>query len=130
MIPSQNLSQPLSRDYFVGSLVSAVLPPPVSFEGANGSASLPVQLSRDYFVGSRSQALLPEAIVKGNFAGSAIIPAIKVKPVVFQQMMPNAEFKAMFPGGQRIIPTFGMTVPSGADKALMEPDIQESNKEK
>jgi hypothetical protein len=48
-----------------------------------------------------------------------------VDPVVFEKMTPGTAFKAMFPRGKRIVPTFGLGVPSGADKPLMEPRIED-----
>ena len=72
-------------------------------------------------------SLLPELIAETYFSGadaSSELGTVPVNPVTFDKMTPGTEFKAMFPGGKRIVPTFGLGVPSGADKALMEPTIE------
>ncbi len=58
----------------------------------------------------------------GNYSLSLIsVIQRPVGPVIFQQIRANVEFKAMFPGGQTIIPTYELGIPAGADKSLMEP---------
>jgi len=145
--PSAQLPRLFTTDgSFSGSLAQASLPSPESFNGITPSAQLPRPFTTDgsfsgslvqaslppsvSFHGSLSRAAMPAPLDPELFNGSLGSEAMTVDPVVFEKMTPGTKFKAMFPGGKRIVPTFGLGVPSGADKPLMEPRIEDKGQEK
>jgi hypothetical protein len=157
IISKANLPTPLIKPTFEEITVSAFLPEPVkpdAFRGAFGLVDLPAKtttsafagiigrvalpvnaVTPETFAGTTSQPILPEASVlpKPDFAGISATLALPkpVDPLIFENVVGDGKVKVMFPGGQKVIPTYGVGVPLGAEKSLLEPRIrQEDKKEK
>jgi hypothetical protein len=77
--------------------------------GAAAAARLPGLVSRETFASAVARKNLP----------------LPVNPALFQEVTGIGRIKVMFPGGQRIMPTFGLGIPLGAEKPVMEPRIRE-----
>lgn len=112
VIPALNLPLPLPGISFEGAASDAILTRAVSpeaFAGAVASAKLSVFVAQEVFSSAVAQKNLP----------------LSVNPRVFKEAFGAGRIKLMFPGGQKIVPTFGMGVPLGVEKSIMEPRIQE-----
>jgi hypothetical protein len=112
------------EDYFSGARSVALTAPPVNpaiFKAAIAQSQLPIPVS---FAGSVAQAQLPaEASFKGTAAEVILRQAVNLR--VFEGVVSETKIKVLFPGGQKIIPTYGLGVPLGVEKTLMEPKIKE-----
>jgi hypothetical protein len=74
--------------------------------------------------------MLPEPPPKAPFEGIRSIELIpeKISPIIFKDVESGGMIKVMFPGGLRIIPTYGLGIPLGAEKPLLEPSIKKEEK--
>jgi hypothetical protein len=131
---SVNLPAPQPLASFDGASSVSVLPsalPLPSFESATAGATLPQQLTIDAFTDIQAVSYLPEAYKLGfeSVKPSTTMP-VAVSPVVFEQVTGEGKVKVMFPGGQKIVPVYGIGVPLGAEKPLLEPRIEKEEKGK
>jgi hypothetical protein len=112
IIPGARLPQQIPQASFAGALPGLALTEPIepqAFLGAAAAARLPGLVSRETFASAVARKNLP----------------LPVNPALFQEVTGIGRIKVMFPGGQRIMPTFGLGIPLGAEKPVMEPRIRE-----
>ncbi|MDO8675227.1 MAG: filamentous hemagglutinin N-terminal domain-containing protein [Candidatus Omnitrophota bacterium] len=119
--------QAVNKQVFTGVQSRALLPVQPSFEGIRSIGVLAPVVKVQDFGGITASQTLPQAVNKQVFTG---IQSRALLPVIFDKMISNVEFQAAFPGGQKIVPTYGLGVPTGADKSLMEPRIEEGEDKK
>ena len=54
-----------------------------------------------------------------------------VEPLVIKEIVSGTKVELMFPGGDKIIPTYGIGIPFGVERPIMDTKIQlEKEKEK
>lgn len=114
-IPGINLPAAIPKPSFKGIIPGVILTEPVRpqvFMGAAASARLPVFAAQE----------LSAAIVQKNLP-------LPLNPVLFREVTGAGRIRVMFPSGQQLIPTFGMGVPLGVEKQVMEPRIKEKEEE-
>lgn len=102
------------------------LPKP-SFEGIKPTLILP-EPRPGLFAGAYSYINLPKPIIptKPDFekiTATSILPK-PVSPLIFESVTGEVNVRVMFPGGARVVPTYGVGVPLGVEKPLLEPKIQ------
>jgi hypothetical protein len=52
----------------------------------------------------------------------------KINPLVFENISAEGKIKVMFPDGAKVIPLYGIGVPLGVEKPLLEPRLKEEQK--
>jgi filamentous hemagglutinin family protein len=127
---------PPARPLFEGAVTAANLPKAFSlrdFSSAVPSVYLHLSVIKDDFRGIASRAMLPEPPPKAPFEGirpAEFIPE-RISPIIFKDVESGGMVKVMFPGGLKIIPTYGMLgVPLGSEKPLLDPNIQKEEENK
>jgi hypothetical protein len=98
-----------------------------AFKAVTAAAILPRRLSAEDFIGASAAVQLPQ-VYKPSFEGIKAVPSMPqpVNPLTFKQV--NGEVKIMFPSGFKVVPTFGVGVPLGAEKPPKEPQIKKEEK--
>ncbi|MFH1441692.1 MAG: hypothetical protein ABIH18_06630, partial [Candidatus Omnitrophota bacterium] len=127
----------VSRDAFNGVSSKIILPTPLvdnrAFEGIRAGIKLPAVIGRDAFDGVSGKFILPKPVVpsKPLFEEAKAVSVLSkpINPLIFEQVSGEVKIKVMFPGGSKIIPTYGVGVPLGAERPLLEPSIKEKRSE-
>ena len=119
-------------DAFVDAVSAARLaqPKPADFTGIATSTQLPQPLTIEGFVGASSESAISPAPVAAPVVSFEKVEAAAkvsqpVSSIIFEEVTAEAKIKVMLPGGQRIIPTYELGIPLGAERPVMEPAIKE-----
>jgi hypothetical protein len=115
---------------FSGVEANSTISKPVSiaeFAGINRSVILPKRAS---FSGAQAVYLFNETVKSYDFAGIKVSSNAKamVKPLVFDGIRAEGKVKIAFPDGNKVLTTYNIGVPLGAEKPLMEPKIKEDDR--
>jgi hypothetical protein len=133
----------IMRPNFSGAVSQVILPeilPQPSFIGVTGRVILPEILPIPSFEGIFLSILLPEEISFAEIQGSIILsqPVTVdifngitskttmpiVEQLVIKEIISGTKIELMFPGGKDIIPTYGIGIPLGVERPLMDTKIR------
>ncbi|MCX5709165.1 MAG: hypothetical protein NT088_00300 [Candidatus Omnitrophica bacterium] len=79
------------------------------------------------FSGVAQKMVLPRP-VSFEQAGTKIAAPTRLTPLNFEGISGQARIKVMFPGGAQVLPNYGLGIPLGAEKPLLEPKIKKDEK--
>ncbi|MFH0764363.1 MAG: hypothetical protein V1927_05115, partial [Candidatus Omnitrophota bacterium] len=110
---------------FEGAGARLVLPeklPPGAFDGADGRQFIPERITIENFAGIQAVGFLPGPYFENVSAGAMF--AVKGGVRSFKEVTGAANIYLEFPGGRKIMPTYGVGIPLGAERPLLEPKIK------
>jgi hypothetical protein len=119
-------SMPTATPTFTGVANSTVLPNQVSFSGVTSSMLMQPPAE---FTNIQVIALVAQPVMVSKFIGAqagATLP--EADYMAFDGIDMSKEVRIMFSDGNKIIPTYNVGAPLGAEKPLMEPKIKEDDK--
>jgi hypothetical protein len=124
VVLSVQIPMPFTTENFQGMITENKLPEEY-FIGINSEGTLPVPVGMIFSETSPGLYVLPVMPSK-KFAGVEPVMNLPVpsRPLVFEENVSVDRVKLMFPGGAVIVPTYGLGIPLGVEKPLMEPEIQ------
>jgi hypothetical protein len=124
------MPMPTTSENFFGMITEGKLPE-VHFRGVMSQSALPQVVSAGMFSGIDPVVYLQPDLPRRNFDEISVIANLPVpSPLIFEENVMVDQTKLMFPGGAMIVPSYGLGIPLGAEKPLMEPEIQVEEVEK
>jgi filamentous hemagglutinin family protein len=94
-----------------------------TFSGANTQDLLPASID-SMFEGAQGSQALPESITPEVFEGVTSTIRMTTSPISFEELSDSANIKVAFPEGQKVIPTYDLGIPLGAEKPILETKIE------
>ncbi|MBI5873571.1 MAG: filamentous hemagglutinin N-terminal domain-containing protein [Candidatus Omnitrophica bacterium] len=118
-------SQAKQPENFSGVTSEAAVPQDIteSFTGILPSAQTSTPLTKETFLGANTQDLLPTS-VDSMFEGVTSTIRMTTSPISFEELSDSANIKVAFPEGQKVIPTYDLGIPLGAEKPILETKIE------